>query len=182
MRKRHGSRFATRSLVTVFWLQGLLLWVISLPLQVGAFRTSSWHALAICGIGLWLFGFAFEAVGDYQLARFKADPGNRGQVMNRGLWRYTRHPNYFGEFLIWWGLFLVAAQADSWWWTITGPALLTFLLIRVSGVNLLESSLRNRVDGYEEYIRTTSAFFPLPPKKHCHPSNVGPQVDSSCRE
>jgi steroid 5-alpha reductase family enzyme len=112
-----------------------------------------------------LTGIFFEAVGDYQLARFKVDSVNRGRVMNRGLWRYTRHPNYFGDFLVWWGLYLVAAESGSWWWTIVGPLLMSFLLIRVSGVRLLESSLRSRVDGYDQYVRDTSAFFPSPPKQ-----------------
>ena len=84
--------------------------------------------------------------------------------MNQGLWRYTRHPNYFGDFLVWWGIFLVAAGATSFWWTIVSPVIMSFLLIRVSGVRLLESSLRSRVDGYEDYVRNTSAFFPLPPR------------------
>jgi steroid 5-alpha reductase family enzyme len=118
---------------------------------------------------LWAGGLFFESVGDYQLARFKANPANRGHVMNRGLWRYTRHPNYFGDFLAWWGLYLLALEATSWWWTMIGPLLMSFLLIRVSGVRLLESSLRNRVAGYEDYVRSTSSFIPLPPKRISHP-------------
>ena len=115
-------------------------------------------------LAIWLTGLVFETLGDYQLATFKADPANRGRVMNQGLWRYTRHPNYFGDFLVWWGLFLVAAEPTSWWWTIVGPLLMSFLLVSVSGVRLLESSLRTRIAGYEEYVQRTSAFVPLPPK------------------
>ena len=163
MRVKHGRRFPLISAITVFGLQGLLMWTISLPVQVGIVHSSRWNGLATLGVILWGTGLCFEAIGDFQLARFKAR--NRGGVMNRGLWRYTRHPNYFGDFLVWWGLYLVAAERTSWWWTILGPALMTFLLIRVSGVRLLESSLRGRIDGYEEYVQVTSPFFPLPPKR-----------------
>jgi steroid 5-alpha reductase family enzyme len=164
MRVRHGQRFPLFSLFSVFGLQGLLTAIISLPLQVGISQPSDWNSLSYLGVIVWSVGLAFESVGDYQLARFKSDPSNAGQVMNRGLWRYTRHPNYFGDFLVWWGLFLAAVEPGSWWWTISGPLLMSFLLIRVSGVRLLESSLRSRIVGYEQYVRSTSAFLPLPPK------------------
>lgn len=164
MRQKHGRRFPLVSLCTVFGLQGLLMWVISLPIQVGIAAAQDWHWSVVIGIALWLIGLTFEAVGDYQLARFKAEPANAGQVMNQGLWRYTRHPNYFGDFLVWWGFYFVALEPNSWWWTMIGPLLMSFLLIRVSGVRLLEESLRSRVAGYEEYVRKTSAFFPSPPK------------------
>ena len=108
-------------------------------------------------------GVFFEAVGDWQLERFKADPANRGQVMDRGLWRYTRHPNYFGDFLVWWGLYGVALAAGAWW-TVVSPLVMSVLLLRVSGVTLLEQSLRHR-PGYEDYVKRTSAFFPRPPKR-----------------
>ncbi len=165
MRRQHGAFFPIVSLFTVFGLQGLLLWVISLPIQLGIGAGPTWHLGVAIGLMLWLIGVTFETVGDYQLARFKADPANRGSVMNRGLWRYTRHPNYFGDFLVWWGFYLVAVEPSSWWWTIVSPLLMSFLLLRVSGVRLLESSLRSRVAGYEDYVRTTSAFFPWPPKQ-----------------
>lgn len=165
MRERHGKRFPVVSLFTVFGIQGLLMWIIALPLQVGISQSQDWHPLTAIGVILWIAGLLFEAVGDYQLASFKADAANDGRVMNRGLWRYTRHPNYFGDFLVWWGFYMVAIESDSWWWTIIGPLVMSFLLIRVSGVRLLESSLRKRVGGYEEYVRDTSAFFPLPPKR-----------------
>ena len=166
MRERHGKRFAIVSLYTVFGLQGLLMWIISLPIQVGVSQAEDWRPAVPMGLILWVTGLFFESVGDYQLARFKADPTNRGHVMNRGLWRYTRHPNYFGDFLVWWGLYFVAAEPSSWWWTIVGPMLMSFLLVRVSGVRLLEYSLRSRVVGYEEYVRQTSSFFPMLPGRN----------------
>lgn len=166
MREKHGNRFLWVSLITVFCLQGALMWVISLPVQLGILQAEGLQSpRVLIGAGVWCVGLLFEAVGDWQLARFKADPSNRGQVMDRGLWHYTRHPNYFGDFLIWWGLYLVAAEPQTWWWTIIGPVLMSFLLIRVSGVRLLESSLKSRISGYESYVRRTSAFFPLPPKR-----------------
>ena len=164
MRERHGKLFPLVSLLTVFGLQGLLMWIVSLPLQVGVASAEASLVPAAIGVSLWFVGILFESVGDYQLARFKANPANRGRVMNQGLWRYTRHPNYFGDFLVWWGFYLLAAESSSWWWTVIGPLLMSFLLLRVSGVRLLENSLRSRVTGYAEYVRDTSAFFPRPPK------------------
>jgi steroid 5-alpha reductase family enzyme len=174
MRDRHGKRFPVVSLFTVFGLQGLLMWLIALPIQVGISQPLVlgtgqpqwfWSISMALGVTLWLTGLFFEGAGDYQLARFKADPANHGQVMNRGLWRYTRHPNYFGDFLVWWGFYLLAVTPSTWWWTIIGPLMMSFLLIRVSGVRLLENSLRRRVPGYEEYVLNTSSFFPLPPRR-----------------
>ena len=117
------------------------------------------------GIALWLVGFVFEAGGDWQLARFKRDPANAGDVMNRGLWRYTRHPNYFGEFCIWWGFWLIAAVRRRLVVAARAPALLTFLLLRVSGVTLLEKDIGNRRPQYADYVLKTNAFFPGPPRK-----------------
>ena len=119
--------------------------------------------MAIVGSLVWLIGVLFEGIGDLQLARFKADPANKGKVMDRGLWRYTRHPNYFGNFLIWWGIWIVAAEAGVWW-TVIGPIVMSILLLRVSGVAMLERTITERRPAYAEYIRTTSAFFPRPPK------------------
>ncbi len=165
MRKNWGNRFELRSLFTVFILQSLLIWFISLPVQLAMTGRVEETIRFVIGSAIWLAGFLFESIGDWQMYRFKQDQANRGKVMNRGLWRYTRHPNYFGDFLIWWGIFIVAAQAGSWWWTILCPSLMSFLLLRVSGVTLLESSLKSRIEGYEEYIQKTSSFFPRPPKK-----------------
>ena len=116
------------------------------------------------GILVWAIGIFFEAVGDYQLTRFKADPANRGTVMDRGLWRYTRHPNYFGDFMVWWGIFLVALSTGVGAWSVIGPLVMSTLLIRVSGKALLEKSLSKRREGYTEYVRRTSGFFPRPPR------------------
>lgn len=167
MRKYWGSRFPVVSLFTVFGLQGLLMLIVSLPVQMvqipGGPETLTW--LDYAGIVVFTIGLTFEAVGDWQLARFKADPANAGQVMDRGLWRYTRHPNYFGDFLAWWGIFLVALARPELAWTAIGPLVMSILLIRVSGVALLERSIGKRRPGYESYVRRTSSFIPLPPRK-----------------
>lgn len=167
MRRRHGERWPLRSLVAVFWLQGALIWVVSLPVQV-AMNDSTPAALGVLdwvGSAVWAVGLAFEALGDHQLARFKADPANRGKVMDGGLWRYTRHPNYFGDFCVWWGVWLVALATGSAWWTVVGPVVMSTLLIRVSGAALLERTLVQRREGYADYIARTSAFFPWPPRR-----------------
>jgi steroid 5-alpha reductase family enzyme len=114
-------------------------------------------------VAVWGLGLFFEAVGDWQLALFKSDPANKGKIMDRGLWAFTRHPNYFGDAAVWWGHYLVAAAAGGWW-TVLSPLAMTVLLMRVSGVTLLESALAKR-PGYQDYIARTSAFFPRPPRK-----------------
>jgi len=162
MRKQWGSRFAIASLGTVFLLQGVLMWIVSLPVQAGMFHSGSIGPIAAVGLTLWLVGITFETVGDLQLARFKANPDNSGKVMDRGLWRYTRHPNYFGDACVWWGIYLVALTAATWW-TIVGPAVMTLLLLRYSGVALLEKTIATRRSGYAEYAERTNAFFPGPP-------------------
>ena len=144
--------------------------MVPLPLQLGQTGDpqTGMTALTIAGCCFFAIGLFFETVGDWQLARFKADPTNQGRVMDRGLWRYTRHPNYFGDFMVWWGFFFIAlgtpGELPHLGWTAIGPALMSFLLLRVSGVALLERSLKKRRPGYEEYIRKTSAFFPRPPR------------------
>ena len=163
MREKHGGHFPFRSLWTVFLLQGSLAWIIALPIQFGVATPSPIRAPAVVGTIVWSMGLFFETVGDYQLARFKANPDHRGMVMNRGLWRYTRHPNYFGDFLVWWGLFLVSFVGSAWW-TILSPLIMSLLLLRVSGVKLLENSLQHRLRGYRRYVAETSAFVPWPPK------------------
>lgn len=164
MRSHHGPRFWWVSLFTVFLLQGALLWFIALPLQVAAVNRSpdpvGW--LDAAGLLLWLIGFAFESVGDWQLARFRANPENAGRVLDRGLWRYTRHPNYFGDFCIWWGLYVIAAAGGAAW-TIASPVVMSVLLMRVSGVSLLESTILDRRPEYAAYQKRTNAFFPGPP-------------------
>jgi len=178
MRRRHGERFGRISLVTVFGLQGVLAWIVSLPAQVVHVSAGGpLGPLDLAGALLFAVGFSFEAIGDWQLARFKADPTSRGRVMDQGLWRYTRHPNYFGDALVWWGLFAIALATPIGVWTLPGPLLMTFLLRRVSGVPLLERSLRKRRPGYADYAARTSAFFPLPPRR----APRGKEADSQSR-
>ena len=166
MRKHWGPRFGLISLVTVFTLQGALMWVVSLPVQLGQARVSpDLGVLTVIGVVLFAVGLFFEAVGDVQLARFKARPENAGLVMDRGLWRYTRHPNYFGDACVWWGLGLIGAETGLGALGLIGSAAMNVLLLRVSGVALLEKSLVKRRDGYADYIERTSAFVPLPPKR-----------------
>jgi steroid 5-alpha reductase family enzyme len=167
MRRRHGERWALRSLVLVFWLQGALIWVVSLPVQV-AMNDPAPAGLGVLdwiGVGVWVVGLTFEAIGDWQLARFKAEPTNWGKVMDSGLWRYTRHPNYFGDFCVWWGIWLIALATGSALWTVVGPVVMSVLLIRVSGAALLERSLTKRRAGYADYVARTSPFFPWPPQR-----------------
>jgi steroid 5-alpha reductase family enzyme len=163
IRRRNDPGFAFKSLYLVFGLQAVLAWVISLPLLGAVLGVRPLGLLDLAGVALWLVGMIFEAGGDGQLARFRADPANAGKVMDRGLWRYTRHPNYFGDFCVWWGLYLVALSAGAWW-SIVGPLLMSVLLMRVSGVTLLEKDIGGRRPGYAEYVRRTNAFFPGPPR------------------
>lgn len=165
MREKHGAIFRYRSLVTVFLLQAILLWIVSWPLAAAVYSETpdGLGPLDFAALALFLIGFGFEAIGDAQLARFKADPANKGKVYDRGLWRYTRHPNYFGEAVLWWGLFLFALSTGAAW-TIVSPVLITVLLLKVSGVGLLEKRQVETKPQYAEYIRRTSAFLPRPPK------------------
>lgn len=166
MRKHWGQRFPVVSLFTVFGLQGVLMFLVSLGVQLGQGPQSpavGW--LAGLGVVVWAVGLFFEVVGDAQLARFKADPANQGKVMDRGLWKYTRHPNYFGDACVWWGIALVAAETTVGRWGLLGALVMTVLLRRVSGVVLLEKSLGKRKPGYAEYVARTSAFVPRPPKR-----------------
>jgi steroid 5-alpha reductase family enzyme len=166
MRRRAGDGFAVRSLWTIFGLQGALIWVISLPVQVGAVADlpTSLGPVEIVGLVLYTAGVYFEAYGDLQLSHFRADPANAGKVLDQGLWRYTRHPNYFGDFCVWWGIWIVAAATGVGIYTVVSPALMTFLLLRVSGVPMLERSMAQRRPAYDDYVRRTNAFFPGPPR------------------
>ena len=166
MRRHWGPRFWWVSLFTVFALQGVLMWTVSIGVQLGQVPdTPGLGPLAALGVLVWIVGITFEAVGDAQLARFKGNPDNRGKVMDQGLWRYTRHPNYFGDACVWWGIALVAAESGLGAFGIIGAVVMTVLLRRVSGVTLLEKSLKKRREGYEEYIARTSPFIPRPPRK-----------------
>ena len=171
MREHHGARFVWISLGTVFWLQGILMWFISLPIQATIVAAKTTNAAAgglalldYAGLLLWCIGFAFEASGDWQMARFKADPRNAGKVCDQGFWRYTRHPNYFGDACQWWGVYLIAAAGGSWW-TFPAPLVMTLLLLKVSGVSLLEKTIVDRRPAYADYQARTNAFIPGPRRK-----------------
>jgi steroid 5-alpha reductase family enzyme len=161
IRARNEPGCAWKSLYLVFGLQAVLAWLIALPAAAAIRLDSPLGWLDALGTALAAFGIAFEAIGDAQLARFKSDPASAGAVMDRGLWRYTRHPNYFGEFCVWWGLYAIALGAGAWW-SILSPLLVTVLLLRVSGVTLLERDIGGRRPGYRAYTERTNAFFPGP--------------------
>jgi steroid 5-alpha reductase family enzyme len=164
IRARNQPGYELKSLVYVFALQALLAWVIAWPILAVLKSPLGWHWLDGVGIALFCFGLLFESVADWQMADFKRRADDSSSVMNQGLWRYSRHPNYFGESLVWWGLFLLAAAAGAPAWMIVSPVLITFLLIKVSGVPLLEQTMVERRPAYQAYIEKTSAFIPLPPK------------------
>lgn len=163
IRARNEPGYAWKSLYLVFGLQAVLALVIGMPLFAGLSSSAALNALDGIGVLLWCLGFGFEALGDWQLSRFLADPAMRGKVMDRGLWRYTRHPNYFGEALLWWGFFCIAAAAGAWW-TVFAPLGMTFLLLKVSGVALLEKDIAERRPAYRDYVARTNAFFPGMPR------------------
>lgn len=175
MREHHGTRFWWVSLLTVFLLQGLILWIVSIPIQavivphktvsdISAAAGSPLSWLDVVGVVVWFIGLFFETAGDLQMSRFQSDPANAGKVMDRGLWRYTRHPNYFGDFCVWWGIYLVAVSGGAAW-TMFSPLLMSFLLLRVSGVTLLEKTITARRPDYAAYQARTNAFFPGPPRR-----------------
>ncbi len=163
IRARNEPNFALKSLYLIFVLQALLAWLVSLPLLATLAHPREWSLLDTIGAALAILGLVFEAIGDQQLARFKADAANRGQVMDRGLWRYTRHPNYFGEFCVWWGFFVMALPAGGW--SVVSPIVMSLLLLKVSGVGLLEKDIGARRPAYRDYIARTPAFFPGPPRQ-----------------
>lgn len=164
-REESGKNWWWYSFFKVFALQGLLMWIIAIPLLVAQISPSPsrfvW--LDYLGIVVWSIGFFFEAVGDWQLSRFKAKPENKGQLLKKGVWRYTRHPNYFGDAAQWWGYYLIAVAAGGFW-SIFSPIIMTLLLRNVSGVTMLEKTLKNSKPGYQEYVETTNAFIPWFPK------------------
>ena len=164
IRARNQPNFGFRSLYLVFALQAVLAWIVSAPFLPGMAAARPLGPLDAIGGALALFGILFEAIGDAQMARFKADPANRGQVMDRGLWRYTRHPNYFGEACTWWGIWLMAigGAGGAGAWSIVSPLLMTWLLLKVSGVRMLESDIGERRPAYLDYMARTNAFVPGP--------------------
>ena len=165
MRDRSGKWFPLSSLLTVFALQGVVMWCVALPLMSAQSSTPGIRLCSILGTVVFVIGLLFEAVADWQLLRFKANPGHSGKLLNQGLWRFSRHPNYFGEILVWWGLYLVSLGGGSAGWTVLSPILMTFLLMKVSGVTLLERSLAQEKPEYEQYRATTNALVPWFPKQ-----------------
>jgi steroid 5-alpha reductase family enzyme len=165
--EKKGWSFARTALVQVFLLQGVLLFIVCLPAQLGQIPAEPARIglLGWIGCAVALTGIAFETVGDWQLRRFRGDPAMKGKVLDTGLWRYTRHPNYFGDACTWWGIWLVSAETMLGLYAVVGPVLVTWLLTRLSGVPMLEHSLKKRRPGYEDYIRRTSSFFPWPPRR-----------------
>ncbi len=166
IRARNQPNFALKSLVLVFTLQAVLAWVVSAPFFAAMSGARPFGGLDAAGLALAAFGIVFEAIADMQMARFKSDPANRGRVMDRGLWRYTRHPNYFGETCVWWGFWLVALAGAglAGAWSVVSPLLMTVLLLKVSGVSLLEKDIVERRPAYRDYIARTNAFFPGVPR------------------
>jgi steroid 5-alpha reductase family enzyme len=163
---KNGWSFARASLQMVFLLQTPLLFFVCLPVQLGQIEAGpALGPRAVVGAIIALIGIAFESIGDWQLKHFKSDPANAGRVLDTGLWRYTRHPNYFGDACTWWGIWLVASETGYGFWTFLSPVFLTWLLMKWSGVPMLERGLNKSRAGYSDYIRRTSAFFPLPPKE-----------------
>jgi steroid 5-alpha reductase family enzyme len=166
-RQKSGDRFWLVSLFKVFILQALFMWVISMVIQLGQMTPApaalGW--LDMLGTVVWAIGFIFEAVGDWQLARFKSDPANEGRVLDSGLWAYTRHPNYFGEFLIWWGFYLITLSNTGNWWTILSPIIVTAVLLKMTGIPLTEKMLVEKRPGYADYVKRTSAFVPWLPAR-----------------
>lgn len=165
-RKQYGDAWWIRSFFKVFLLQGVIAWIVALPLYYAITSNTPVHFSLWDRAGALLFamGFLFEGLGDEQLRRFKADANNKGRVLDTGLWRYTRHPNYFGEAVLWWGLGLIGAGTPGGWIGLIGPAIITFLLIKVSGVAMLEKTLTKTKPGYAEYVASTPAFFPGKPR------------------
>jgi steroid 5-alpha reductase family enzyme len=165
-RAERGASWWWFSCIKVFLLQGVIAWIVALPLYFAMSAGTPGHFTAFDQLGTLIFaiGFAFEAIGDEQLRQFRANPGNKGRVLSSGLWRYTRHPNYFGEAVLWWGLAIIALGTPNGAYGLIGAALITFLLIRVSGVALLEKTLTQTKPDYADYIARTSAFVPMPPR------------------
>lgn len=164
-RRDWGRRFVLRSFLQIFMVQGVLMLLISSPIiLVNRSAEKGLTPLDVLGTSVWIVGFLFEAVGDYQLKMFKKRPENKGKIMTSGLWRYTRHPNYFGEATMWWGIWLISLSVDGGWAGIISPMIITFLLLRVSGVAMLERKYAGNAE-FAAYASRTSPFFPLPPKK-----------------
>jgi steroid 5-alpha reductase family enzyme len=164
IRRKRGGNFALSSLWWIFWMQAALLWIISWTLQAGIVFRQPLNWLDGVGIVLAVAGIVIEAVADLQLTRFRADPANREQVLDTGIWAWSRHPNYFGDFTLWWGFFALALAAGGPWWLVLSPIAMSALLIHYSGAGLMEDTITARRPGYADYVRRTSLFVPLPPR------------------
>jgi len=167
MRANSKGNFATESLFKVFWLQAIILWIVALPPQLAILNANGaplgW--LDAAGTAIFLIGFAIEVLADRQLRQFKKKPESKNQVLKTGLWAWSRHPNYFGEAVLWWGLFMIACAVDGVVYTFVSPLLMTFLLVRVSGVRMLDGILKDTKPAYADYMESTSSFIPWPPRK-----------------
>ena len=165
-RTEWGKWFYPRSYVQVYLLQGILLFLVAFPvLLINQNGEVALRWLDFVGIAIWLFGFCFEVVGDAQLRRFIANPANKGKLMQNGLWAYTRHPNYFGEVTQWWGVWLLALSVPNGWLGVIGPLTISFLILKISGVPMLEKKMAENPE-FAEYKRRVSMFFPLPPRRN----------------
>lgn len=165
--KTWGKYFIVRSLLQTFLLQGILAFLVSFSIVSFNLRTVGDYTLIpiLIGVSIWAFGLVFEAIADSQLKNFIKDPQNKGKIMDRGLWRYSRHPNYFGEIVLWWGIFIITLSTmDLWYLKIIGPLTITVLIIFVSGIPLLEKRYQDNAE-YQKYKLRTSSLFPLPPKR-----------------
>jgi steroid 5-alpha reductase family enzyme len=164
IRKNNQPHFWLKSLYIIFGLQAVLAWIVSMPLFGAIASDSILNRWDVIGALLFTVGFVWETLADWQLSIFKAHPENKGKVLSSGLWRYCRHPNYFGECCVWWGFYLIAVAAGAWW-TLAAPLVMTLLLLKVSGVALLEKDIAERRPAYRDYIQSTNAFLPWLPKK-----------------
>lgn len=159
IRKNNSPNFGLKSLYIIFGLQAVLAWIISLPILGTSISSNGLNFLDIAGVALVSFGLVWETIADWQLSIFKANKGNEDNVLDTGLWRYCRHPNYFGECCVWWGFYAIALAAGAWW-SLPSALLMTFLLLKFSGVVLLEKDISHRRPNYVEYVKTTNAFIP----------------------
>lgn len=164
MKKSWGKNFYIMSYLQIFLLQSLLMYIIALPIIISNSNIGNINFVTFLGFIVWLLGFIFESVGDWQLKNFIKKPENKGKIMTFGLWKYTRHPNYFGEVTMWWGIFLISINSGNWWLGILGPTTISFLILRVSGIPMTEKHFEGKL-GWEEYKNKTSAFLPMIPKK-----------------
>ncbi|MEM8773123.1 MAG: DUF1295 domain-containing protein [Pseudomonadota bacterium] len=163
--QKDDAAFARWSLPRVYWLQGVIAWIVSLPVQWGQFGADGFGALAALGVIIFSIGLAFETIGDWQLMAFKADPTSKGKLMTSGLWAWTRHPNYFGDACVWVGLTLIALESPLGVYTVFSPAIMIFFLVKVSGKAMTERLMEQKYPEYADYKKRVSGFFPRPPKK-----------------